>query len=371
MKLNPFPLLAFAAITALTSPSQAFLGAIFRGINDATNAGCEWNFKDPIDFAVAQHERLSTPLPEGFKRQIVPFLETDLRRKPWLSAYEYVIVVNTDSPYVHHTEFPQVLPFINIPIRFEGFGFPDITKTNSIVGDSERAAAAAFLQYYGPEADKVRRFGEVVRERNSRGQMVPVRSNVQESQTIRIYQRGQLIRKTQVSTGRGSFQLRGRKPHCEKPFESYHTYTEPGYYNFEVLARDYKSKSYDADMPHAMFYNRTRGLALHAAMPTKIGNLGTRDSGGCTRLDPNTAFDLFERILSTRGYPIPKLDVFGNPEYDTNGQLKLVQRNPSVSRSQMAPEEVRASYSALLIVQEGPVRDADPYYESAVSYKYQ
>lgn len=369
MKFNPLPLIAFAAVTALAAPSQAFLGGL---INSIVNPGCEWDFKNPVDLAVAQHERLTTPLPPGFKRQIVPFLETDIRRKPWLSAYEYVIVVNTDSPYVHHTELPAKLPFIQLPIRLDSYGFQDITKSYSVVSsDDEVAAARAFLDFYGPEADKVRRFGEVVRERNRQGQMVPVRSNVQESQTIRIYQRGQLIRKTKVSTGRGSFQLRGRKAHCEKPFESYHTYTEPGYYNFEVLARDYKSKSYDADMPYAMFYNRTRGLALHAALTSKIPNLGTRDSGGCTRLDPNTAFDLFERVMATRGYPVPKLDVFGNPEYDANGQLKIVQRNPSVSRTQMAPEEVRASYSALLIVQEGPVMDADTRFEQAVTYKYQ
>lgn len=369
MKLNPLPILAFSAITALAAPSHAFLGKLFDKI---TNPGCDWDFKNPVDLAVAQHERLTTPLPQGYKRQIHPFYETDLRRKPWLSAYEYVIVVNTDSPYVHNTELPSALPFIHLPIRLDSYGFQDITKSYSVSSsENEVAAARAFLESYGPEADKVRKFGEVVRERNSRGEMVPVSSNLQESQTIRIYQRGQLIRKTKVSTGRGSFQLRGRKPHCEKPFESYHTYTEPGYYNFEVLARDYKSKSYDADMPHAMFYNRIRGLALHAALTSKIPNLGTRHSGGCTRLDPNTANDLFDRIMSTRGFPVPKLDVYGNPEYDADGQLKQIQRKPSISRTEMAPEEVRATFSALLIVQEGPVVDADPNYERVVTYKYQ
>lgn len=369
MKFNPLPILVFAVVTTLTVPSHALLG----WLNDMTNAGCDWNFNDPVDLAVSQHERLFTPLPSGFKRQIVPFMESDLRQKPWLSAYEYVIVVNTDSPYVHHTELPPTLPFIQLPIKPANYGFRDITKepANTLPSEDETAAAQAFLQFYGHEAEKVRHFGEVVKERNARGQLVPVRSGAQESQTIRIYQRGQLIRKTKVSTGRGSFQLRGRKHYCEKPYESYHTYTEPGYYNFEVLARDYKSKSYDANMPNAMFYNRQRGLALHAALPAKIPNLGTRDSGGCTRLDPNTAVDLFDRILATQGSSVPRLDVYGNPQYDANGQLKLFQRRPTISASAMAPEEVRASYSALLVVQEGPVTDSNPDYERAVTYKFQ
>lgn len=373
-RLKFLPVAAFGLVTMLTSPSHA----IFGFLADAFNAGCEWNSKDPVDAAIMTHERLSTPLPIGLNRKVVVFHESDFRTKPWIRAYEYVIVINNQSPYLHHTELPATMPLVTNSLK--EFGIIDVTKTNSYnsVNDtltSEQSAsnAAYFVNQFAKEAKKVSNFGEIIRERNARGEMVPKRSNLPEVQTMRIYRNGQLIRKAKISTGRGSFQLRGRKAHCEKPVESYHTYTEPGYFNFQELRKDYKSKSYDADMPNSLFYNMGRGLALHAALPTKIPYLGAPDSGGCTRMDPDTAETLFESILATENSTIPVIDILGNPVLDARGQMTY-KRSETVIYAEGTSREKRIetnrSYNALLIIQNEPVKDANPEYDRHYTHVY-
>jgi hypothetical protein len=373
-KLKFLPVAAFGLVTMLTSPSHA----IFGFLADAFNSGCTWNAKDPVESAIMMHERLSTPLPKGLNRKVVPFNESDFRTKPWVRAYEYVIVINNQSPYKHFTELPATMPLIANSLK--EFGIIDVTKSNSFnsVNDSltsEQSAsnAAHFVSQFSQEAKKVSNFGEIIYERNARGEMVPKKSNLPDVQTVRIYRNGQLIRKAKISTGRGSFQLRGRKAHCEQPVESYHTYTEPGYFNFQELRKDYKSKSYDADMPNAMFYNVGRGLALHAALAVKIPYLGTPHSGGCTRLDPETAETLYESILATENSTIPVIDILGNPVLDAHGQMTY-KRSETVIYAEGTSREKRIethrSYSALLIIQSEPVNDANPEYDRAYTHVY-
>lgn len=373
MKLKHLPFLLFALTTTVTTPSYA----IFGWLNDITNSGCTWNEKDPADAAVLMYERLNTPLPKGLNRKIVPFKEADLTQKPWIKAFEYVIVVNNSSPYVHYQELPPVMPFLTEPLI--RFGIEDVTKANPFynapVSEAEsRANAEIFLSRYSREADKVKNFGEVVYERNAQGQKVPKKSGLPQTQTVRIYQRGQLIRVAQISTGRGSFQKRGRKPHCEQPFESYHTYTEQGYYTFQDLKKEYKSKSYDADMPNAMFYHVGRGLALHeVSLDAKIATLGAPASGGCTRMDPSTAATLFEAVQSTENSTIPVIDIEGNPVLNAQGQMTY-KDSEEVVYAEGTPKEKRfnthKAYNALLIIQKEPVVDANPQADQAAKFKF-
>ena len=374
-RLKFLPVAAFGLVTMLTSPSHAFLGRIFDAI---VNPGCKWDAKDPVDAAIMMHERLSTPLPLGLNRKVVPFLESDLRTKPWIRAYEYVIVINNQSPYQHFTELPPRMPFITNSLK--DFGIIDVTKSNAfnsvsdtLSGEETAANAKYFINQFSAEAKKVSNFGEVIRERNARGELVPKRSNLNDAQTLRIYRNGQLIRKTKISTGRGSFQLRGRKAHCEQPLESYHTYTEPGYFNFQALEKDYKSKSYDADMPNAMFYHRGRGLALHAALESKIPYLGTPHSGGCTRMDPLSAESLYESILATENSTIPVIDILGNPVLDAWGQMTYKNSETIIYGEGTSREmrvESKKSYNALLIIQTEPVKDANPEYDRYYTHVY-
>lgn len=373
-KLKFLPVAAFGLVTMLTTPSHA----IFGFIADAFNSGCDWNVKNPVDAAIMMHERLSTPLPKGLNRKVVLFKESDFRTKPWIKAYEYVIVINNQSPYQHFTELPATMPLITNSLK--EFGIIDVTKPTSYnsVNDtltSEQSAsnAAYFVNQFSKEAKKVSQFGEIIREKNARGEMVPKKSGLPDVQTVRIYRNGQLIRKTKISTGRGSFQLRGRKAHCEQPVESYHTYTEPGYFNFQELIKDYKSKSYDADMPNAMFYNMGRGLALHAALAVKIPYLGTPHSGGCTRMDPDTAESLYEAILATENSTIPVIDILGNPVLDARGQLTYKRSETMIYAEGTSREkriETNRSYNALLIIQTEPVKDANPDNDKSYTHVY-
>jgi lipoprotein-anchoring transpeptidase ErfK/SrfK len=354
------------------TPSYAILG----WLADVTNSGCTWNEKDPNDAAVLMYERLSTPLPKGLNRKVIPFVEADFQ-KPWIRAFEYVIVVNNSSPYVHFQELPNPMPFFTEPLI--RFGIEDVTRFNAfqnspVSPEQSQSNAEIFISRYRSEANKVKNFGEVVYERNARGERVPKRSGLQEAQTLRIYRNGQLIRMSQISTGRGSFQKRGRKPHCEQPFESYHTYTEPGYYTFQDLKKEYKSKSYDADMPNALFYHVGRGLALHEVnLDSKIATLGAPASGGCTRLDPDTAANLFEAVLATEKSTIPVIDIQGRPVLDARGQLTYKSSEEIVYAEGTSKEKRIQSgkaYSALLIIQPDPVRDAKSEQDKAARFRF-
>ncbi|MFN8847178.1 MAG: L,D-transpeptidase [Bdellovibrionales bacterium] len=354
------------------SPSYA----IFGWLADITNSGCTWNEKDPNDAAVLMHERLSTPLPKGLNRKVIPFQEADFK-KPWIRSFEYVIVVNNSSPYVHHQELPQPMPFITEPLI--RFGIEDVTRFNAfqnspVSPEESQSNAEIFLSRYASEANKVKSFGELVYERNSRGERVPKKSGLKEAQTIRIYRNGQLIRMAQISTGRGSFQKRGRRPHCEQPFESYHTFTEPGYYTFQDLIKDYKSKSYDADMPNSLFYNVGRGLALHeVSLDAKIATLGAPASGGCTRMDPDTAESLYEAVLATENSTIPVIDIYGRPVLDANGQLTYKNSEEVVYAEGTSKEKrIRTgkAYNALLVIQPDPVADANPDQDRSARFRF-
>ncbi|MFN8791852.1 MAG: L,D-transpeptidase, partial [Bdellovibrionales bacterium] len=130
-----------------------------------------------------------------------------------------------------------------------------------------------------------------------------------------------------------------------------------------------------ADMPNAMFYKRGRGLALHEVnIPAKIADLGKRASGGCTRLDPDTANNLFDLVKATEGATIPVIDESGNPVLDARGQLTYKNREVIIygegQRDERRMPPVRA-YSALLIIQPDPVVALNPQFEQIVNFRFQ
>lgn len=98
------------------------------------------------------------------------------------------------------------------------------------------------------------------------------------------------------------------------------------------------SRLYDnAPMPHTMFYDMTingrkTGLAIHAAAgASKIARLGRRDSGGCVRLSPKNARELFYKVKNTTAGMVPvfetdqkgSTDRWGNVVRDGSGNLQL------------------------------------------------
>lgn len=362
MMLKYGPVVAFSALMAFHSPAHA----IFRFLNNLAN--CEKWTDSPKDLALANYERLSTPLPAAANRRVVPFRETDFQTKPWMNQFEIVVVINNSSPFLHHTDFPRVHPIPNTPA--------DLGFTPDMPDDAPQALH--FMNTFGAEAQKVRRFGELVRERNSRGALQPVRSNIPGAQTIRVYYRGKLVRVAAISTGRGTFELRDKNVKCSKrPGKSYFSITEPGYYTFqELIKTGYESGEWDlADMPNAMFYKRGRGLALHEVnIPAKLADLGKRASGGCTRLDPDTANNLFDLVKATEGATIPVIDEMGNPVLDARGQLTYKNREVIIygegQRNERRMPPVRA-YSALLIIQPDPVVALNPQFEQMVNFRFQ
>lgn len=166
------------------------------------------------------------------------------------------------------------------------------------------------------------------------------------AQTITVFEDGIQVAHEVVSTGREKLELKRRSSSCDKqPHQSYYSITATGYYNIEQLVRDHRSESFDAAMPYSIFYDRHHGLALHQASKTALKSLGTRASGGCTRMRKELAAPLFNKISRTRGSQIPVFNKDGSPVLDENGKVK---------RSKTVPlfHGRGPAYSAIVIIQD-------------------
>jgi hypothetical protein len=151
-------------------------------------------------------------------------------------------------------------------------------------------------------------------ERNGNGQMVP-------------------YAEWRVSTGREQWEDRNGK----RSF----TATPEGVFRLDPnrFHKEYYSRTYDgAPMPYAMFFDlETRGyrtgLAIHAAASaSKIARLGRRDSGGCIRLSPTNARELFLKIRNTTSGMVPvfaeaggSTDRWGKASRDGQGNSRLTE----------------------------------------------
>lgn len=135
-----------------------------------------------------------------------------------------------------------------------------------------------------------------------------------------------------VSTGREQVELhKGRKTYTNTP---------EGIFKIDPdrMYTMWYSRLYDnAPMPHTMFYDMTingrkTGLAIHAAAgASKIARLGRRDSGGCVRLSPKNARELFYKVKNTTAGMVPvfqtnergSTDRWGHVVRDATGNLQL------------------------------------------------
>lgn len=166
------------------------------------------------------------------------------------------------------------------------------------------------------------------------------------AQSIVVYEDGYPIIQDRVSTGRETLELRRKYEECKKqPPESYYSVTATGYYPIQQLMEYYKSGSFDAEMPYSMFYDRSYGLALHQVNDAFLSRLGTRASGGCTRLRGSVAEELFFRVQKTKGSEIPVFRKDGTPVLDERGNIK---RTRTISTS----DGRSSAYSAMVIIQD-------------------
>ena len=362
MKFKYLPILAFAVVNTAVSYSEA--GIFSKWVNKTFVGDCTFDNNNPYERALSDYERVTTAPPPNANFKVIPFQESDFQTKPWLRDYEYVIVVNNSNSVVQNETLPAGLPL-------------DLPSPQNL-GIMKDADSSMGIQYFNSRyktlADQVYAFGAVQYDMVNR-KKVARPSNIPGAQTMRIYRRGQLVRVAKVSTGRNQFEIRGYNLACQtRPAESYYSITEPGYFTFQELIKSgYKSASYDdADMPNAMFYMRNRGIALHEEpYDNLIANLGRRASGGCTRLDPDTATNLFDHIYSTRGMQIPALNRDGSPVRDARGQLVYKNRETVVysEGTSRERESTGPTYSALLIVQPQSV-NGNPEVDRSVSFKF-
>lgn len=144
-----------------------------------------------------------------------------------------------------------------------------------------------------------------------------------DAQSINVYEFGQKIISSKVSTGRDQFEKKGEH-HSKR--DSW-TVTPTGYYTPTFLSKDHRSSAYGGifskitggtKMPFAVFFNGD--IALHQAPKGTEGDLGRKASGGCIRLSQETAENVFNRISEVKSVKIPDFKVDGSIDLDANGK---------------------------------------------------
>ena len=146
------------------------------------------------------------------------------------------------------------------------------------------------------------------------------------SQVMRVFVDGNLSYEWLVSTGREQVEK-------AKSGRTYTTTTPIGYFRPTKLELDHYSKTWEAEMPHAVFFQG--GVAIHAS--THIDQLGKRASGGCVRLAPAHAATFYSLIDSMKPKVVPLinrngktvLDVHGNPVMTNARDVLIIVENHS------------------------------------------
>lgn len=133
--------------------------------------------------------------------------------------------------------------------------------------------------------------------------------------------------------------------------EKYFTSTPAGLFELDPDRFDrvhYSHRWHNAAMPWAMFLNYTiRGNATGVALHSAIGHeaeLGHRASGGCVRMPPEKAEELFERIRQTEAGQVPVFAMDGS----TTDKLGHIALNPDGSPM------FAVGYKVLLIIEDYP-----------------
>lgn len=169
-----------------------------------------------------------------------------------------------------------------------------------------------------------------------------------EAQTARLYINRQLILKTKVSTGREDVEyINPVKSIFRKIFqtkgttESHWRHTLRGYYGVtRVMDENYKSGESKVQMPYAIFFNDSHGLALHQVPPDLIGGeaagiaaLGNRASSGCVRVNKDQIIQIHDAVVAADQGQVPAidsrtgqlvLDPAGRPVYKTGWKTIVI-----------------------------------------------
>jgi len=133
--------------------------------------------------------------------------------------------------------------------------------------------------------------------------------------------------------------------------EKYFTSTPAGLFELDPGRFDrvhFSHRWHNAPMPWAMFLDytirsRPTGIALHSATG-HLAELGHRASGGCVRMPPEKAEELFERIQSAESGLVPVFAMNGTTT-DKTGRIAL--------DADGAPMVVQG-YKVLLIIEDEP-----------------
>lgn len=140
----------------------------------------------------------------------------------------------------------------------------------------------------------------------------------------------------------------GRERH-----EKYFTSTPAGLFELDPnrFERVHYSHTWNgAAMPFAMFLNATikgrqTGVALHSAT-THVAELGSRASGGCVRLPPEKAAELFERFRASEQGMVPVF-AYDAPHRRTSGDGVIL--HDTSGRPVLTP-----GYRVLLFIEDYP-----------------
>lgn len=95
-------------------------------------------------------------------------------------------------------------------------------------------------------------------------------------QRMNVYEHGKHKYAFPVSTGRAGHR------------------TSKGSFRITRMYRKYTSREYGSPMPHSMFFEDSRGLAIHGTYSTRY--LGRPVSAGCVRLSPRNARRLYNLV---------------------------------------------------------------------------
>lgn len=156
------------------------------------------------------------------------------------------------------------------------------------------------------------------------------------AQTLRLYTNRQLMLKTKVSTGREDVEfispVRGLFNKLFKgTTESHWRHTTRGFYTVKrVEGASYRSGESKFKMPYAMFFNDSRGLAVHQVPPDLSSGewageqaLGSRASSGCVRVHKNYIQQIHTAVVDADKGQIPVLDTrTGQPKLDEYGRVR-------------------------------------------------
>ncbi len=156
------------------------------------------------------------------------------------------------------------------------------------------------------------------------------------AQRLRLYTNRQLMLTTKVSTGREDIEyINPMRGVLNKIFkgttESHWRHTTRGFYTVKrIEGASYRSGESKFQMPYAIFFNASRGLAVHQVPPDLSGGeaageamLGKRASSGCVRVHKNYIQQIHRAVVSADKGQIPVLDIkTGQPKLDEYGRVR-------------------------------------------------